>query len=368
MHQKDKKSLLSIPCHWSESIIETIVSNSSGGDVEVSEVYGAVADGGPIGHGRANSSVINPVREDALRFRQFLRQNGLGFTYLLNAPFEFDGSKEQKDELSEYLNWVLYALAPDSLTISSLELMRYVRAENRDIPINVSTIASVRNVADLRKFMEINPRRVVPQHDVGKELGPLLELVEFCQREEIELELMATESCLFRCPDMRSHYKSLAQGRGDKKFHLKCNARKLSSPKEFLMAGGMIRPEDISVYEDLGIRYFKITGRSKPSSWLPEVVSAYLSRTYSGNLIRLLGIDPLLQAEEWIYIENSALDGLLRELLNCASYAEKTACAEDWISRLSDMGQFKLLDGSTYKRKENLLHLSVAGERAKSLF
>lgn len=368
MDKAIKNAFLSIPCHWDTTVIEAILALESQNSMVVSEVYGALANGGPVGHGRASGSVANLAREDALRFRLFLKQNGLKLTYLLNAPFGFDGSDKQRGELDEYLRWILDVLRPDSLTISSLDLMRYVRTIDKEVPINISTIASVRNVADLKKFMEVNPRRVIPQHDVGKEHKPLLDLIQFCHKEGVELELMATESCLFRCPDMKSHYKSLAKGRSDRRFHLTCNSRKLSHPQEFLIAGGLIRPEDVVIYEEMGLSYFKITGRSKPAAWLPEVVSAYLSRAYGGNLIRLLGIDPLLRAEEWVYIENTALEGLLPELLDCNKYADKLACAERWIVRLGETGKFRLLDGSLYELKGNLLELSVVGEKAKVLF
>jgi collagenase-like PrtC family protease len=65
----------------------------------------------------------------------------------------------------------------------------------------------------------------------------------------------------------------------------------------------------------MGIHYFKITGRSKPVQWHYEVVKAYLEGKYEGNLMRLLGIDPSLEAEKMIWLNNCSLDGFAEELL-----------------------------------------------------
>ncbi len=362
-----KRSYLSIPCHWSESIISTVMNVKPVRNIDVSDVYGVMADGGPVGHGRSRNSVVAISKERAVEFRSFLKHNGLRFIYLLNAPFRFEGNAEQKQSLDSYLGWIIEDLDPDAVMIASHELMRYVRAINEQTPIHISTIAGVRNKKDLVKYLDIVPSRVVLHHDTGKELETLLELVQFCLSEGIEIELMATESCLFHCPDRQNHYESLAHGREDKPFHSVCNAKKLSHPREFLMSGGTIRPEDIEIYEDIGIHHFKITGRSKPADWLPDVVRAYKIREYRGNLIRLLGIDPLIHAEDWIYIENSALSGFTKELLGAKSHREKIACAERWITKLYASGQFKLLDGSEYVNKGNYLDLLSCGRMSDSI-
>jgi collagenase-like PrtC family protease len=157
----------------------------------------------------------------------------------------------------------------------------------------------------------------------------------------------------------------LAKEDKDKMFHLTCNSRKLIYPREFLLAGSVIRPEDMEIFEQMGIKYFKITGRSKPKNWLPEVVEAYQNRNYNGNLIRLLGIAPETHADEWIYINNKSLNGFLRNYPQTGNYSDEVKYCDSWIIKLYKKGNFKLLDGSRYEVEKGTLRLSRAGERAR---
>jgi len=245
--------------------------------------------------------------------------------------------------------------------------MRYVRKIDNEIPIYISTIAGVKTVEDLKRFIDIKPIRVIPHHDVGKEWKNLKKIVEFSQKNGIEVELMVTESCLYQCPNREKHYEYLSKENQDAPFHLVCNARKFILPREFLLAGGIIRPEDLSFYEEMGIRHFKITGRSKPANWLPEVVNAYQQRRYKGNLIRLLGIDPSLKAEEWFFIDNQALNGFLKNFPRTNNLDAKIKYCEKWAIKLYLQKKLYALDGSYYLVDEKNNSLKLVGQGGKKI-
>ena len=359
---KNKSNIgLTIPCHWDKDIIKEILEQQ--GDVMITEVYGALADGGPVAHGRAKNSVKNISREDAIDFRKWLSDKGINFTYLLNAPFKFR-DKQHEEDVRDYISWILNELRPDALTIASLDLMKFVREIDPTINIHISTVAGVRNVEDLRKFLDIMPNRIVPHHDVGKRWADLKALSDFCKKNNIEIELLATESCIFKCPLRDSHYLHLANRCADDKFHTNCNYKKIKNPREFLLSGGLVRPEDTSFYETLGVRYFKITGRSKPESWLPEVAKAYSERNYDGNLIRLLGIDPSLKAEDWIYIDNKSLDGFIEGFPQTGTEKDENEYADRWMIKLYNENKIRLSDGTKYKVENNELQLDEVGVEA----
>ncbi len=356
---------LTIPCHWDTKIIDEILEQKvPEPHPELKEVYGVLADGGPVGHGRSSKAVVSVNRQSAIEYRRYLEDKGIKFTYLLNAPHTVKDNPEYRSNLNKYLEWILGELKPDALTISSHDLMRYVRTLDQSIPIHVSTIAGVKTVRDLETFMDIHPDRIVPHHDIGKRWSDLKDLIDFGQVNGVDCEIMVTESCLFHCPKRDAHYKYLAQKDADSSFHITCNAQKLLNPREFLLAGGVVRPEDLQIFEDMGVKYFKITGRSKPSSWLPEVVNAYQKRRYDGNLVRLLGLDPTLQAESWIYINNRSLDGFLPGFPQTQSYEDETHYADSWISRMYQNGNFYLMDQSTYAIEDGQLLLEKTGDKA----
>ena len=54
-----------------------------------------------------------------------------------------------------------------------------------------------------------------------------------------------------------------------------------------------IRPEDLHVYEALGVKEFKIIDRSRSTAWLLRATKAYASRRYDGNLLDILSLEML---------------------------------------------------------------------------
>lgn len=91
-----------IICNVIDIIVDQNLSTLNG--IKVKEVYGAFTEGGVVGHGRNPKSVVSITQEEALTFRHFLKNNDLNFTYLLNAPFEFDQDLKQYDlVLGHYL-------------------------------------------------------------------------------------------------------------------------------------------------------------------------------------------------------------------------------------------------------------------------
>jgi collagenase-like PrtC family protease len=359
---------ITIPCHWNRDVIKSIVYKNKVKDiVKVAEVYGVLAGGGPIGHGRTAVSVVDVHSSEAVIFRKFLKSLKLKFTYLLNAPIDTEKILKYKKELHRYLHWILEDLRPDALTITSLDLALLVRQLDKEIAIHISTIAGIKKAEDLNKYIPINPSRVVLHHDCGKHWSDLFDIVNYAERNLIDVEVLCTESCLLGCRQRVGHYKALAAHNIDRAFHTGCNSVKLIHPRELLLAGGLIRPEDLGIFIDFGVKYFKISGRSKPFSWLPEVVEAYQNRGYDGNLVRLMGIDPSLEAEKWVYLENKALDGFLKGYPQGGDYQGEAKYCDQWIINLYKNGNFKLLDGTEYEVKNQELVLKTPGIRLKQI-
>jgi collagenase-like PrtC family protease len=330
-------SYLTTPCHWNLQILKEILDQKEGKGIMFKEMYGVLPNA-PIGHGRSPSVLKSLDEYEIYQFRRKLKENNIDFAYLLNSPFSKKELAENKKETLEYIKWILDKVNPDSLIIASFDVMEIVR-EISEIPITISTIARIKNVGDIKKYLSIKPSKIVVQHDVNRNFEDLKKIVEFAKFHNIIVEVMLTESCRRRCPLMIKHYQSVGKGKSDKSFHRQCNIKKIESPEELLLAN-FIRPEDIEMYEKIDINHFKITGRSKKADWLPEVVNAYRQRKFNGNLIRLLGIDPCLSAESWIYISNKSLKGFLENFpREGGARAERDYCKK-WIKRLYYGGNF----------------------------
>jgi collagenase-like PrtC family protease len=357
-----EKSTLIAPCHFDKDVADFIADeNNKMNDLQVSELYGAVSNE-VVRHGRAREAVKNISRKEAVEFRDYLDDKGIGFIYLLNAPFNFDNSKETRIKVEEYLDWIVNEVQAEAVTISSHDLARFVRDRYESLKIYISTISAVGSIEQYDNFMDVGPSRVVLQYDQNRNWKNLGMLARHANHAGAELELMLNESCLRGCVNRQGHYSALGateEGR-DTPFLTVCNSRKILYPYEFLKSN-YIRPEDLEIYEDMGIKRFKITGRSKPAEWLPETIRAYRNRKFDGNLVRLLGIDPNLQAENWTYINNSALDGFLCGFNN----ANEDEYSEQWIQRMYENGDFYLTDGTDYAVNEKgILTPKLLGEEA----
>ncbi len=321
-------SEITVPCQWNLDKIKKIISYNKKKDIAIAEMYGALSNG-ETPQGRELSVAHQSDRENALTVKRYLEQNGIAFAYLINTPIKLKSYKN----LEEELNWIINVFKADSLTVCSLELMEVIRRQYPKAKINVSTIAGVKTIKDIEKYLHVNPQKVITHHDLNRNYEDLKMMVSFLKIRDMDLEIMVNESCLRRCNFREDHYRILGEGGSDRKFHETCNMIKIINPYQLLMAN-FIRPEDLGIYEEMGVTMFKITGRSKPMDWLEEVVQGYLNREYKGNLYRLLGTDPLLEIERKVLINNKALDGFLAEYTRSDDTNMERKYCEDWILKL----------------------------------
>jgi hypothetical protein len=121
-----------------------------------------------------------------------------------------------------------------------------------------------------------------------------------------------------------------------------------------------IRPEDLSIYEEIGITDFKIAGRRMTSDWIINSVKAFSSRKYDGNLIDIiqgfsmshggleqkdpnLGITETLSEESKIklYIDNTKLDGFIDffKKQNCIAMCNDCNYCDEWAKKAVILNQ-----------------------------
>jgi len=341
-----KKTSLIIPCLWSEELL-TAVQSVSGAydDIEIGEMYGAVS-GESVGHGRPTYAVPEISRVNALKYRRSVNKTGLKYTYLLNAPFRM--SKASERSVLDYLDWVVNDFGADSVMISSYDLMEVVRKRFPQIPIFISSIAGVASVRDLKQYMKISPTRVVLSYDANREFEELAQICDYSQRYGVDVELILADRCIRNCDKKEQHYiHLLTDTNGNRKFPTTCSTRMFMRPREFVKAP-FIRPEDLEVYENLGVRHFKLVGRTKTAPWVIKALNAYVRRCYDGNLMEVLGNLKESVAGR-IILNNRSLDGFLRGYPSeCVGDSEDRYC-EMWIQRLWKSGAFCFDDDTEFR-------------------
>ncbi|MCG7934253.1 MAG: hypothetical protein JAY68_06360 [Candidatus Thiodiazotropha taylori] len=332
----------SVPAHISAPLLTDVVRNQHEvpGRAVVDEAYGCLSSS-ILGHGRSTKSVV-PVEslQEVKAYRDKIQGYGVSFSYLLNAPYK--STRVNSNEAFRHVVDVIETVCPDSVTVSSLEIARMVREVDPAMDITISTIAGIQCPKELIPYLNIQPRTIVPHHDLGKDFDKLGVLCKFAHGEGIDIRLLVNESCIYKCRKRSAHYKHLASGMNDDVFQGWCNQLKYDSPALWLESG-WIRPEDISLFQSrFGIRYFKISGRAKPVSWLEETVSAYVQGTYSGNLVRLLATTPPWTTEPWneMFVDNGSLQGFLDKLP--INMEERHRYCEDWVKMLQRVGKLSV--------------------------
>jgi collagenase-like PrtC family protease len=111
---------------------------------------------------------------------------------------------------------------------------------------------------------------------------------------------------------------------------------KAARPADLIKAP-WIRPEDLSRYEAIGIRHFKIAGREQETPWILRAVAAYSARSYPGDLNDLVtglgSVDPFGQLP--LRIHNALLEGFVEffDKKDCRLGCDGCTYCEEWAQR-----------------------------------
>jgi collagenase-like PrtC family protease len=184
-------------------------------------------------------------------------------------------------------------LGVDSLTVSLPSLMEIINKHFPGTKIKVSTYQKVDSVAMAKKFEELGADVIMLSELINRDFKRLQAIR---RSVKCKLALIANAGCLHGCPNIHCHSTSCAHSgsKGENNtifseyYQATCTFGRVSNPVELIRAR-WIRPEDVKVYEDIGIDMLKILERNSKSDSLGERVKAYSERKYEGNLVDILG-------------------------------------------------------------------------------
>lgn len=304
--------------NWEEDLVDFAKNFEDISDDKIFEFFGSPAFsffGGATTYPRIKDVSLKEV-EDNVRY---VKENGFKFNYLINSSvFPEINSDEDLDKAIEYLNWIK-RLGPDIVTVGNEEVLDFVMKYFPEFKINLSIVLAIKSLERAEVFYKkySNVERVTFHQTINRDVVMLKKHIKLAHSYDIEVELLVNEICLHDCPRMKDHYDYLGKiSQSDNSSNLKffgfcCGVRR-KNPLEFLNAC-WIRPEDVQVYEDMGVDILKIAGRGESVEYLELVMKAYMTRKYSGNIM------DLFYSVWWTdgkipFVDNSLLNGFLEYL------------------------------------------------------
>ena len=334
---------LMLPTNWDPELLPQIAP------VRPEYIYGSL----PTEATLRPSFVLSQASEDDVA--AYIRQAhdlAIKLVYVMNATClgnrEF--SEEGRGEVLQRLQW-LVDVGADAVVTANPFVMELVRQNFPDLELHVSVLASVNDPRKARFFADLGAAVIHLDPQVNRDFRHLKAI-----RKAVTctLSLVVNEGCVLSCPirqyhsNMISHSRESIAGRYYVDYcYYQCSLQRTIDPVEYLRSP-WIRPEDLSIYEDLGIDLFKVAGREKMeegasshTDWIAAVANAYHSR-HCDDVARLLvgtqspesvfgqSIEPVR-----VKIASAALDGFLRFFQDdrCALDCDRCDYCGQWAKR-----------------------------------
>ena len=318
---------LLIPTNWDWNLIAPLSEIRA--DIEI---YGVLPTS-ILGSGGAGPDIPQVTAAQAEEYIKLAHSAGLTFNYLLNAPSmgNMEWEEDTHDELLKHLEWLSNA-GVDHVTVAIPYLTELIKSQFPHLKVEVSTIAHVNSVARAKLFESLGADSIILHSNVNRDFR-LLQAIR--NAVKCELGVLTNSLCLYQCPYEYYHNNTLGHASQNHNslngFYMDycvahCTLERSRDTSQFIKSR-WIRPEDIPIYEEIGIDFFKIAGRALPSEWIINATLAYSSGQCQENLCDILYVpnpkidyaDPVLASTQTarivsppkVYIDNQALEGFV---------------------------------------------------------
>jgi collagenase-like PrtC family protease len=283
---------LTVATNWDEELIRQYA------DLGVGSVWG-VMDKTPVGGGRPYHILAKVSKEQVEDYVKKVHAAGMKFDYLLNAPCmnNLEYKKETNRELIDHIEWIS-SIGVDGVVVTIPLIMEIVKEQFPKLEVRVSTVCHVNSVQRALMFEELGVDSITLDFNINRDFNLIRKIREAVKSKLI---ILANDGCLYQCAYRFYHYNIIGHASQTTNplegFYIdyciiRCTTKRFSNKVE-LMKSRWIRPEDVHLYEEIGIDSLKVGGRRMSTAWLTNAARAYNARKYEGNLGDLLDISQL---------------------------------------------------------------------------
>ena len=318
---------LLVPANWDTKLIAPLSQINA--DIQIFGVLPISV----MGSGMLGPNIAEMTTRQAEEYIKLTHSAGLTFNYLLNAPCmnNMEWHEDTYWELLHEMAWLSNA-GVDGVTVTIPYLLELIKRQFPHLKVEVSTIAHVSSVARAKFFESLGADSIILDSNINRDFKTLKAIRDTVK---CELGVLTNSLCLYQCPYEYYHNNTLGHATQShnplKGFSidycgLHCASNRLSDTSQFIKSR-WIRPEDIHLYQEIGIDFFKIGGRAMPTDWIVNATAAYSSLHYQGNLYDILSVlapktsetmPPLpgiqtttIASPPKVYIDNQALEGFI---------------------------------------------------------
>ena len=355
-----------VGCNFDPSVIDKAVelNEKYKGKAEIKEWFGSDLQNHMV-TARPQWRLPNIQQKDFEKFIRDSRDHGIVFNYTMNSIQPY-GSKvemlKHKKEIQDFAKY-LEDIGVYRITFANPMMGMFIR-EVSNIELEVSCIAHIDTVTQFKYYHEhLGVNKFCNSLLKNRDRDFLANAAKYCNENGIILELLANEFCgvagkgyATHCVYRDSCYlchatnvtKEDSMSYDNYPMHFCMTARDDHSDESWLRMR-WIRPEDLHYYNEIGINYFKISGRTASTDYLVRLMEAYMSQSFNGNILNLW--KPLqtiysgkneFDEELPINIPNKALDGFLDHWFDqnfeCANELCGTTCnyCERFLDKIKD--------------------------------
>lgn len=336
----------SVPADFKTATLDAYRAlNERYAQARVTETYGQATVGVIAGSGRA-SRLLAPI--DLRALEAYVRHSataGLGFSYTFNASClgNIEFSEAGMRRLKQFLVR-LWNMGITDITVALPQLIPLVRNSGCDFRVKASTIGQINCASKAAFYKRQGVSRIVVDEDITRDFRTLRQI---CETFGEGVEIIANSICRRNCPFKMFHYnhESHATGTQDIEgfFTHSCNMYAASDWTDPIKLN-WIRPEDLGLYESVGVHHFKIQGRHAARSGAPvKAVEVYMKGAYAGDLYELLNLFSPFRYSATPRIDNAALDGFLHGFYqdpnHCSGDCRKCGYCERFARASIDAGE-----------------------------
>lgn len=250
------------------------------------------------GGGRAAYVLPNPNRRQAEEHIRYTHSRGLKFIYLYNASClgNMEFTKEGRRRLMREVEWAVEKAKVDAITVANNFLFRLLRKRYPKLKVGAGIFMKFGELERIKYYQDQGAGYVTLGFNIVRDFKYMEKIRKAIKGE---LHVFVNNICLWNCPHSIYHPNVLTHSskvgtpssRCGFDYHtFTCDVIKTERPEEMIRSR-WIRPEDLHIYEEMGYTHFKVTDRSRASSWLVRAAKAYSQGRYDGNLCDILSLE-----------------------------------------------------------------------------